>query len=69
MIDHEVRFIPASQAARDHMRKGSIGALKAVYVRVSPSALVLLCRLDTVSAVIPCCQACQQHELSMPAHV
>ena len=34
MIDHEVRFVPASQAARDHMRKGSIGALKAVYVRL-----------------------------------
>ena len=32
MIDHEVRFTPASQAARDHMRKGSIGAIKAVYV-------------------------------------
>ena len=33
LIDHEVRYTPAAQACREHMRKGTIGQLKNIYVR------------------------------------
>ena len=57
MIDHEVRFTPASQAARDHIRKGSIGAIKAVYVRPPWSANPFIALNDMIMAHMDA-QAC-----------
>ena len=39
LVDHEMRFTPAVQKCREHLRKGTIGPIKAVYVRPLPAAL------------------------------